>query len=100
MWIWRGTPSVNNENCCATRGPSAVRRTIVISHVITCSRRKSQHPTVLMLDRHLTGNNEGQVAFMTPVIANVRRAVFDHPKLYLTELARADDGDSGFARVF
>jgi hypothetical protein len=53
-----------------------------------------------MLDRHLTGNNEGQVAFMTPVIANVRRAVFDHPKLYLTELARADDGDSGFARVF
>src|SRR5947207_1369355 len=65
------TRSINNEDRCATFGTGAVRATVVVSHVITCSCRNSQTPTVLMLNDHLTRNNEGQMAFVTPVVANV-----------------------------
>jgi len=81
-------------------GTGAVRATVVVSHVITGSCRNSQTPTVLMLNDHLTRNNEGQMAFVTPVVANVRRTIFNHPKLNLPKLARAYGGSPGFAWVF
>src|SRR5215471_16118104 len=92
------TRLINNEDCCATFGTGAVRATVVVSHVITCSCWNSQTPAVLMLDDHFTRNNESQMAFVTPMVANVRRTIFNHPKLNLPKLARAHGGFSRFAR--
>ena len=100
MRILAGTRSINNEDCCPTFGTGAVRATVVVSHVIACSCRNSQTPTVLMLNDYLTRNNEGQMAFVTPVVANVRRTIVNHPKLNLPTLARAHRGSPGFAWVF
>ena len=98
--VWLETRSINNEDCRTTFGTGAVGTTVVVSHVITCSCRNRQTPAVLMLNDHLTRNNEGQMAFVTPVVANVRRTIFNHPKLNLPKLARAHGGSSRFAWVF
>ena len=94
-----GTRSINNEDCCPTFGTGAVRATVVVSYVITCSCRNSQTPTVLMLNDQLTRNNKDQMAFVTPVVGKVRRTIFNHPKLNLAKLARTHGGSSGFASV-
>ena len=57
-------------------------RTVVISNVI-----KRQRSAVPVLYYHLSLNDEGQVTFVAPVIADVRRTIFHHAKLYLSELA-------------
>jgi hypothetical protein len=43
---------------------------------------------------HLARNNEDQMAFVTPVVANVRGTIFNYPKLNLPKLARAHGGSS------
>src|SRR5215470_538294 len=91
--------SINNKDGCPTLGTGPVRAAITVSHVITASCRNSQTPAVLVLNDHLTRNDKGQMAFVTPVVANVRRTVFNHPKLNLPKLARAHGGSPGFARV-
>jgi|SRR5580765_6609884 hypothetical protein len=94
------TRSINNKDSRPTFGTGAVRATVVVGHVITCSSRNSQTPTVLVLNDHLTRNNEGQMAFVTPVVANIRRTIFNHPKLNFPKLARAHGGSPGFPWVF
>lgn len=42
-----------NKYRCAMIGTGAVRGTVVISDVITRSCRKTQHPSVLVLNDHL-----------------------------------------------
>jgi hypothetical protein len=53
-----------------------------------------------MLNDDFSRYHQDQMAFVTPVVGDVRGAIFHHPKLNLPELARAHGGFSGFARMF
>lgn len=71
-----------------------MRRSIIIRDVITCSRGKYQRAaSAFVLNHHLSGNHEGQMTLVAPVIANIRRALFHDAKLDLTELSYAHDGE-------
>ncbi len=74
-------------------------RTIVIRNVITCPGRQGQCSTILVLDYHLTRDHVRQVAFVTPMIADIRRAVLHNAKLYLPELPSAHSGGPRLARM-